>query len=136
MFRPIIIDPVAFQVTLVVASLLAISVWQKLKTTSGIVIAVYAIYMFSFVSANSKVKSSKPIRLASHEYKYFDNSIKADDSIKIKSSDLEKIIRIRAKGKLDDVSLRVAINQNYVTEDTELKNGDEVAFIPPVQGGK
>ena len=52
-----------------------------------------------------------------------------------KASDLEKLIRIRAKGKLDDVSLRVAINQNYVTEDIELKNGDEVAFIPPVQGG-
>ena len=52
-----------------------------------------------------------------------------------KASDLEKLIRIRAKGKLDDVSLRVAINQNYVNEDTELKDGDEVAFIPPVQGG-
>ena len=35
-----------------------------------------------------------------------------------KASDLEKLIRIRAKGKLDDVSLRVAINQNYVNEDT------------------
>ena len=52
-----------------------------------------------------------------------------------KTSDLEKLIRIRAKGKLDDVSLSVAINQNYVNEDTELKDGDEVAFIPPVQGG-
>ena len=52
-----------------------------------------------------------------------------------KASDLEKLIRIRAKGKLDDDSLRVAINQNYETEDIELKNGDEVAFIPPVQGG-
>lgn len=52
-----------------------------------------------------------------------------------KASDLEKLIRIRAKGKLDDVSLRVAINKNYVNEDTELKDGDEVAFIPPVQGG-
>ena len=52
-----------------------------------------------------------------------------------KASDLEKLIRIRAKGKLDDVSLRVDINQNYVNEDTELKDGDEVAFIPPVQGG-
>ena len=52
-----------------------------------------------------------------------------------KASDLEKLIRIRAKGKLDDVSLRVSINQNYVNEDTELKDGDEVAFIPPVQGG-
>ena len=52
-----------------------------------------------------------------------------------KASDLEKLIRIRAKGKLDDVSLRVAINKNYVNEDTELKDGDEFAFIPPVQGG-
>ena len=52
-----------------------------------------------------------------------------------KASDLEKLIRIRAKGKLDDVSLRVAINQNYVNEDTELKDGDEIALIPPVQGG-
>ena len=52
-----------------------------------------------------------------------------------KASDLEKLIRIRAKGKLDDVSLRVAINKNYVNEDTKLKDGDEVAFIPPVQGG-
>ncbi len=52
-----------------------------------------------------------------------------------KASDLEKLIRIRAKGKLDDVSLRVAINKNYVNEDTELKDSDEVAFIPPVQGG-
>lgn len=52
-----------------------------------------------------------------------------------KASDLEKLIRIRAKGKLDDVSLRVAINKNYVNEDTELQDGDEVAFIPPVQGG-
>ena len=52
-----------------------------------------------------------------------------------KASDLEKLIRIRAKGKLDDVSLRVAINKNYANEDTELQDGDEVAFIPPVQGG-
>ena len=52
-----------------------------------------------------------------------------------KASDLEKLIRIRAEGKLDDVSLRVAINKNYVNEDTELKDSDEVAFIPPVQGG-
>ena len=49
--------------------------------------------------------------------------------------EFEKMVRKKAKGKLDDVSLRVAINQNYVNEDTELKDGDEVAFIPPVQGG-
>ena len=68
MFRPIIIDPVALQITLVVVSLLAISIWQRLRTAAGIVIAVYAIYMISFISANSKLKTSQPIRLASHQY--------------------------------------------------------------------
>lgn len=28
-----------------------------------------------------------------------------------------------------------AINENYVTPDTLLKDGDELAFIPPVSGG-
>ena len=49
--------------------------------------------------------------------------------------ELEKIIREKASGKLDQVSLRVAINQKYVPNETELKDGDEVVFIPPVQGG-
>ena len=49
--------------------------------------------------------------------------------------ELEKIIREKASGKLDQVSLRVAINQKYVPNETELKHGDEVVFIPPVQGG-
>ena len=49
--------------------------------------------------------------------------------------ELEKIIREKAEGQLDQVSLRVAINQKYVPNKTELKNGDEVVFIPPVQGG-
>ena len=49
--------------------------------------------------------------------------------------ELEKIIREKASGKLDQVSLRVAINQKYVQNETELKDGDEVVFIPPVQGG-
>jgi len=49
--------------------------------------------------------------------------------------ELEKIIREKASGKLDQVTLRVAINQKYVPNETELKDGDEVVFIPPVQGG-
>ncbi len=48
---------------------------------------------------------------------------------------LEKMIREDAQGKLDDVSLRVAVNQKYVPGKIELQDGDEVAFIPPVQGG-
>ena len=48
---------------------------------------------------------------------------------------LNKLIRKKAEGKLDGVSLRVAVNQKYVPEETVLDDGDEVAFIPPVQGG-
>ena len=48
---------------------------------------------------------------------------------------LEKIIRDRADGKLDGVSLRTAVTQQYIPDVVELKDGDEVAFIPPVQGG-
>ena len=51
------------------------------------------------------------------------------------SLELEKLIRKEADGKLDSVSLRVAVNQKYITTETELKDSDEVAFIPPVQGG-
>jgi molybdopterin converting factor small subunit len=49
--------------------------------------------------------------------------------------ELEKIIREKASGKLNQVTLRVAINQKYVPNETELIDGDEVVFIPPVQGG-
>jgi molybdopterin converting factor small subunit len=48
---------------------------------------------------------------------------------------VEKMIRHDAQGILDNVSLRVAVNQKYVPEVIELKDGDEIAFIPPVQGG-
>ena len=66
MFRTLILEPVAMQITLVISILLIISVWQKLKVASGVVLAVYTIYMFSFVSANTKLKDSRPIRLAVH----------------------------------------------------------------------
>ena len=42
------------------------------------------------------------------------------------SIDLEKIIRERAGEKLNDVSLRIAINQKYQKEEIALQDGDEV----------
>ena len=51
------------------------------------------------------------------------------------TDDLEKIVRKKAKGKLNDVTLSTAVNKKYISINTELKDGDEVAFIPPVQGG-
>ena len=51
------------------------------------------------------------------------------------SDDLEKMIREKALGKLEKVTLGIAINKKYVLDDTKLNDGDEIAFIPPVQGG-
>ena len=48
---------------------------------------------------------------------------------------LEEKIRAMASGELDGISLRMAINRKYIVDDIVLKEGDEVAFIPPVQGG-
>ena len=51
------------------------------------------------------------------------------------TDDLEKIVRKKADGKLDDISLSTAVNKKYISKNTKLKDGDEIAFIPPVQGG-
>lgn len=51
------------------------------------------------------------------------------------AADLEHIIRKRAGPKLEGVALQIAINQEFSDGSTVLRNGDEVAFIPPVQGG-
>ncbi len=51
------------------------------------------------------------------------------------AADLEHIIRKRAGSKLEGVVLQIAINQEFSDGSTVLRNGDEVAFIPPVQGG-
>lgn len=32
-------------------------------------------------------------------------------------------------------ALRISVNQEFVPWETELKDGDEVVFIPPVSGG-
>jgi molybdopterin converting factor subunit 1 len=35
----------------------------------------------------------------------------------------------------DLLQMSIAVNQSYITEDVQLKHGDEVAIIPPVSGG-
>ncbi|MFQ6677106.1 MAG: MoaD/ThiS family protein [Fidelibacterota bacterium] len=69
------------------------------------------------------------------KYTMGENEINLELKTGITSFELEKLIREKADGKLDGVSLRVAVNQKYVPEEVVLKDGDEVAFIPPVQGG-
>ena len=51
------------------------------------------------------------------------------------SYEFEKIVRQRSGDKVEGVTLRIAVNQEYVKDATELYDGDEVVLIPPVQGG-
>ena len=69
------------------------------------------------------------------KYALGENEIELELNPGTTTSDLEQIIRKKSDGKLDGVLLRVAVNQQYQSEETILTDGDEVAFIPPVQGG-
>lgn len=51
------------------------------------------------------------------------------------TGDLEQEIRVLAEGKLDGIKFVTALNQRYIKIPAELQEGDEVAFIPPIQGG-
>lgn len=37
--------------------------------------------------------------------------------------------------QLEDLKLRIAINQKIISENTDLKNNDVVALMPPYSGG-
>lgn len=49
--------------------------------------------------------------------------------------EVERLIREMVGGELEGISFRIAVNRTYVTKPKPLKEGDEVALIPPVQGG-
>ncbi|MDH4134662.1 MAG: molybdopterin converting factor subunit 1 [Gammaproteobacteria bacterium] len=42
---------------------------------------------------------------------------------------------LRVAGEPPPANLLVAVNQEYVSLDAPVKDGDEVAFFPPVTGG-
>lgn len=46
-----------------------------------------------------------------------------------------KDVWFRAAGSPPPANLLMAVNQEYVSLDTPVKAGDEVAFFPPVTGG-
>ena len=50
-------------------------------------------------------------------------------------STVEDIWKLVAKGESMPTNTLCAINQEYVKSDAKVKDGDEVAFFPPVTGG-
>ena len=48
---------------------------------------------------------------------------------------LLKKVRSMNKQKLNELPIRVAVNQSYVNENYRLQKEDMVALIPPVSGG-
>lgn len=136
MFRPLILEPVVMQITLVISVLLIISVWQKLKVASGVVLAVYTIYMFSFVSANTKLKDSRPIRLAVHHKFVSDSKLstaKDLNTLETQNIDIDQMnsgrtqnaIKIEAKKDLATIELIEDIEKQKETDKLE----EEVSLI-------
>ncbi|MCC6749022.1 MAG: MoaD/ThiS family protein [Deltaproteobacteria bacterium] len=52
-----------------------------------------------------------------------------------RAADLEREIRARLGPSLARMVFRLAVNQQFVEKETPLSDGDEVALIPPMQGG-
>ena len=67
------------------------------------------------------------------------NSEEIVDSIEINNLDKLKIFIVSKypdlKKHLDQEILRFAVNQEYVSENIDLKKNDEIAVFPPVSGG-
>jgi molybdopterin synthase sulfur carrier subunit len=50
-------------------------------------------------------------------------------------SDFKKDLFLKYPALLDLRSLYVAVNNEYASEESVLREGDEIALIPPVSGG-
>jgi molybdopterin converting factor small subunit len=51
------------------------------------------------------------------------------------TDELEKRIRKMGGKKIEKIPFRIALNMEFIGGNVELQDGDEIAFIPPVQGG-
>lgn len=60
--------------------------------------------------------------------------IEVDEKCSVESLS-KKLYELYPKVESYDSSVRIALNQEFVENDIELKDGDEVAYLPPVSGG-
>lgn len=63
----------------------------------------------------------------------------SEESIELESgksvADLYELLKQKHNFSLDISKVKMAINDEYVDVNSELKDGNEVVFIPPVAGG-
>lgn len=69
------------------------------------------------------------------KYALGENEVVMDIESGSTTADLEARVRTMAEDKLEGIPLRVSVNRAFVPDGHALADGDEVAFIPPVQGG-
>ncbi len=72
------------------------------------------------------------IEITKNEEEFLDNT-KIDSIDKLKDYLVNKYPDI--KKHIDSEILRFAVNQEYVSDNVELKSNDEIAIFPPVSGG-
>ncbi|MCZ7586093.1 MAG: MoaD/ThiS family protein [Deltaproteobacteria bacterium] len=76
------------------------------------------------------------VRLFSHaKYALGQNELSLTMPAGARASDVEARVRELGGERIANLPMRVAVNQGYVDADAVLSDGDEVALIPPVQGG-
>lgn len=51
------------------------------------------------------------------------------------AADGERLVRAMAPARLEGLPLRLAVNRAFSPPGTPLQDGDELALLPPVQGG-
>ena len=62
----------------------------------------------------------------------------SDETLEVETQTVRQLyetLKEKYTFSLDADALRVSVNQSFASWDTELRDGDEVVFIPPVSGG-
>ena len=82
-----------------------------------------------------KVISCKVLLFSHLKYALGEGEIVLELNSGSTAADLVGQVRERLEKRLAGIPLRVALNGVLAADDTVLADGDEVALIPPVQGG-
>ncbi len=76
------------------------------------------------------------VKLFSHlKYVFEQDEIEIELGPAATTRDLEKKIRLMGGEQIATLPFRIALNQAFISEPQRITENDEIAIIPPVQGG-